>query len=90
MSYAPYFLKEGKGFFMTIKETKIEQGAEFIEIDCFTCRHRDGMPKLVFNRHYGYGTKKFPDEAELEEGRAEAKKHDTDGTHSVTIFIGHG
>ncbi len=75
---------------MTIKEQHIDLGAEFVEVDCFTCRHRDGMPKLVYMQHNGYGTKQLPPKEHLQRGNDEAKKHDVGGCHDVTIFIGHG
>ena len=73
-----------------MKVGRIKQGAEFIEADCYhdKCKHRDGMPKLVFKFFGGYGTGRYPSHEHLEEGRRAVREH---GHHwDIRFWIGRG
>jgi len=71
-----------------IKERIMNLGAEFTEVDCYTCRVHASLPKLLHSKHNGYGTKQWPVASEIEEARDKAKAHDQ--SHNIVIFIGKG
>lgn len=74
-----------------VKIGRIQQGAEFIEADCYTCaRGKDSMPKLVFKKHNGYGTGHYPPRTDILEALKAIIEHDKDRTHKISLWFGKG
>lgn len=73
-----------------MKIGRIKEGAEFIEVDCYEhgCRHRDGMPKLVFKKHNGYGTGHYPSHEDMQAARRAVRDHGH--FWNLSFWIGRG
>jgi len=71
-----------------IEERRAEMGAEFTEVDCYTCRNHMNLPELLFMKHNGYGTGQFPPQTEIDAGYNKARAHNQ--KHEIVIFIGKG
>jgi hypothetical protein len=70
-----------------IEQREVNLGASFVEADCYSCVKR-GLPKLLFKKHCGYGTRVPPTKEDVEKCYKSAQAHDA--SHIIVVFIGHG